>query len=242
MQVNYVSKMCQRRVKMQKNAKISLIFNVIIAVFVLFATIAMYTSLEFMGHTTLLTDEGVRTLQFYTVQSNLFMGIMAVVYAVYDVLLIKNRINQIPGVVSLLKLMFTVGVSVTLLTVVFYLTPITGSNAAALYMNSNLFFHTLVPILAIITFLCFEKTKSIKLRYVSLCLIPTILYGVYYAINAFTHVVDGKVPYKYDWYLFAQGGVGMTIAVFAMMLTFTYLLSVVLWKLNRIKLKDEQSK
>lgn len=225
---------------MQKNAKISLIFNVIIAVFVIFATISMYTGFEFMGHATMLVEDGINMLQFYTVQSNLLMGIMAVVYAVYDVLLLKNRISKIPAIVSLLKLMFTVGVSVTLLTVVLYLTPITGGNAAALYMNSNLFFHTLVPILAIITFLCFEKTKSIRFRYVSLCLIPTILYGVYYAINAFVHMVDGKVPYKYDWYLFAQGGVWMTIGVFAMMLTFAYLISVTLWKLNRIKAIQEQ--
>ncbi|MBR4745178.1 MAG: hypothetical protein IK070_00515 [Clostridia bacterium] len=227
---------------MHKSAKISLIFNVIIAIFVIFATIAMYTHFEFMGHATLLTEDGINMLQFYTVQSNLLMGIMAVVYAVYDVLLLQNKISKIPTGLSLLKLMFTVGVSVTLLTVVLYLTPITGSNCAALYMNSNLFFHILVPIFAIITFLCFEKTKSIKFRYVLLCLIPTVLYGVYYVINAFTHIVDGKVPYKYDWYLFAQGSIGMTIVVFSVMLIFAYLISAALWRLNRIKVKQKQDK
>ena len=216
-----------------KSVRISLILNSIIVVFVLFATICMSCGFEFMGHTTSLTAEGINVLQFYTVQSNLIMGIMAAVYVVYDILIIIGKIDAIPAAVRLLKLTSTVGVSVTLLTVVLYLTPITGENAATLYMNANLFFHLLVPLLSIVTWLVFERGDNIRFRWLWICILPTLIYGIFYAINAFSHTVEGKVPYRYDWYGFVQGGVGMTILVFACMLAFVYGVTYVLWAINK---------
>ena len=215
-----------------KSIKLSLVFNILIFVFVLFATVAMYTGFEFMGHADQLVASSVKMLQFYTVQSNLLMGLMALVFVIYDILLLKGKISKMPNALYLLKLTFTVGVSVTLLTVVLYLTPIT-KGAAMLYINANLFYHLLVPLLAIATLVFFEKSNAISFKHTPLCLLPTVLYGIYYIINAFTHVVDGKVPAEYDWYLFAQGGTIATILAFTIMLLFTYVLTLVLWKLNK---------
>ena len=218
-----------------KNTKLSLIFNSLIVIFVVFATICMYLGVEFMGHTKMLTADSINMLQYYTVQSNLLMGLVAAVYMVYDVLVLTDKVKVIPKWLSLLKLTFTVGVSVTLFTVVFYLAPITGKNFITLFVNSNLFYHLLVPVLAIITFIVFEKCNDIKLSLTPICLIPTVLYGIYYTINAFSHRVNGKIDYAYEWYGFVQGGVFSTIIVLVAMLGFTYLITWALWRLNRKK-------
>lgn len=213
--------------------KTSLVINFIIFAMVLIATIFMYAGIEFMGHANLLVAESVKMMQFYTVQSNLLIGIISLIFAIFEILVLKNKIKKIPSVLYLLKLMFTVGVSITLFVVLFYLTPISGKNALALFMNSNLFFHLLVPVLAIIVFVFFEKTNLIKFKQLILCLIPTILYGIYYAINAYSHIENGKIGYEYDWYGFAQAGIVGTILVFIIIISLAYLFAFLLWKLNK---------
>lgn len=216
-----------------KNTKTSLILNIIIFAFVLIATIFMYAGIEFMGHAALLTAESVKMLQFYTVQSNLLIGIIAGVMAIYEILYLNNKIKRIPNIIYLLKLIFTVGVSITLFVVVFYLAPITGKNAPTLFMNSNLFFHLLVPILAIVSFIFFEKTNEIKFKYLTFAILPTLLYGIYYAINAYSHVENGKIDIAYDWYGFAQAGIIGTIIVFIVVIGLSYLFGWLLWMFNR---------
>jgi len=220
---------------MDKNIKKSLICNVIIATFVIFATICMYANIEFMGHATLLVSDSVNMLQFYTVQSNMLMGLASILFIIYDMLLIKGKIKAIPKILYLLKLMFTTGVTVTLLTVLFYLAPVTGSNAGTLFMNANLFYHLLVPVLAIITFVFFEKSDAIIVKQTPYCLIPTILYGIYYCLNIFAHTSGGSVPAEYDWYGFARGGVIVMFVVFAVMIVLTYFVILILWNLNKTK-------
>ena len=215
------------------------ILNLIIVVLVLFATVCMYTGFEFMGHSEALTADSINMLQFYTVQSNLLIGIISGVMMVYQWLLYKGKIGHISGALFLLKLMFTVGVTITFLVTVCYLAPATGEKWPSLFLNSNFFFHLVIPILSILNFIVFEKTNSIKFYLTPLCIIPTLLYGIYYLINAFVHIVNGVIDPTYDWYGFAQNGVGIGLLVFGVMLLFAYFITWSLWKLNRLKLEKQ---
>ena len=85
-----------------------------------------------------------------------------------------------------------------------------------------------------VTFIFFEKTDKIKFKYVCLGVVPMLLYGIYYVINIFSHIVDGKVIPEYDWYGFAVGGVYTVFITFPIMLIVTYLISLALWKFNKI--------
>ena len=226
----------EKKGEQMNKSLIPVIFNLIIVLLVIFATVCMYTGFEFMGHATSLTADSINMLQFYTVQSNLLIGIISCVMMIYQWLLYKDKIDHISGVLFLLKLMFTVGVAITFLVTVFYLAPATGEDWYSLFLNSNFFFHLVIPILAIVNFVFFEKTNSIKFYLTPLCLLPTLLYGIYYLINAFSHLIDGVIDPAYDWYGFAQNGVAMGLLVFGIMLLFAYLITWVLWKLNRAKL------
>ena len=99
--------------------------------------------------------------------------------------------------------------------------------------NSNLFLHLIIPVLSIITFIFFEKTNKFKTKDALFGIIPTLLYEVYYLINIIVHMENGKVSTIYDWYWFLQNGVWTAIVVGPFMIIISYLISLILYKLNK---------
>ena len=61
------------------------------------------------------------------------------------------------------------------------------------------------------------------------------MYEIYYTINVLVNMKNGVVSLRNDWYSFAQNGIVRTILVAPMMLSITFCLSVVIWKLNKNK-------
>ena len=214
--------------------KISLVLNFLIVIFTLFATIAMFTGFKFMhGYDVVLQSTKLGMLRFFTVQSNIFMAIIALVFAVLEIRFLKGKINEIPTKAYVLKLMSTTAVGLTFLVVFAYLGPITEYGIIAMIMNSNLFFHLITPLLSIFTLVVFERTSMIKFKYTFWGILPTFLYAIYYLINIFIHMQDGKVSPVYDWYWFVQNGVWTAIIVVPLMLLITYIITLILWKINK---------
>ena len=216
-----------------KRIKISLILNIINATFVAFACIAMLSGFHFMSDDTILELASLSAFQFFTFDSNLLLGIVTVVFIVYEVLLLREKIDNIPRLVYLLKYVSTVAVSLTMLTVIILLAPQAQKGYFSLFMNSNLFFHFVCPFIAIIIFGFFEKDNNIIFKDTWYGIIPTGLYAIYYTINVFAHMENGKVDFVHDWYGFAQGGAVGIITSVLMMFGSTYFISVLLYLLNK---------
>ena len=100
-------------------------------------------------------------------------------------------------------------------------------------VNSNLFFHLLIPVLSMLNFSIFERNDKLKFGYTFYGIIPTALYGVYYLTNIFIHMENGQVSPIYDWYWFVQNGVWTVIIVVPMLFTITYIISLILWRFNK---------
>ena len=216
--------------------KISLVLNILIVIFTIFATIAMFTGFKFMhGHDIVLQSTKLGMLRFFTVQSNILMGIIALFFACLEIKLLKGKIEEISTKAYVLKLMATTAVGLTFLVVFAYLGPITEYGIIAMIMNSNLFFHLITPLLSMICFAAFERTNKVKFKYTFLGIIPTFLYAIYYMINIFVHMENGKVSPVYDWYWFVQNGVWTAIIVVPLMFLITYLITLILWKINKKK-------
>ena len=64
-------------------------------------------------------------------------------------------------------------------------------------------------------------------------LIPTILYEIFYTINVLLGLKDGKVSPTHDWYYFTQHGLLIAISIPFMMLGITYIVALIIWKLNK---------
>ena len=218
----------------KKSIKISLVFNIIIFLLTAFASFMMFTGIKFStGYEPILETTKIGILKFFTVQSNLFMGVVALIFSIKEIQLLKGKKDDISKKYYILKLMSTTAVFLTFFVVFSYLGLIADGGLISLLRNSNLFFHLIIPVLSIITFICFDKTNKLRIKDSLYGVIPTILYVIYYTINVLTHIENGKVSPKYDWYYFVQNGIWTAFIVTPMMLVISYLLSLLLWKLNK---------
>ena len=216
--------------------KISLVLNILIVIFTIFATIAMFTGFKFMHeYNVVLQSTKLGMLRFFTVQSNILMEIIALFFVGLEIKLLKGKIEEISTKAYVLKLMATTAVGLTFLVVFAYLGPITEYGIIAMIMNSNLFFHLITPLLSMICFAAFERTNKVNFKYTFWGIIPTFLYAIYYMINILVHMENGKVSPVYDWYWFVQNGVWTAIIVVPLMFLITYLISLILWKINKKK-------
>lgn len=211
---------------MAKKIKLSLILNIIIFILVLIGLVFMITGFRFMGEDKLLVAKNIEAFKFFTVDSNLLMGLAALIYVIYQLLIEKKKIKEMPKIVSIIKFVATVSVSLTFAIVLFYLAPFSDYEFFDFYTNSNLFFHLFVPVLSIITFACFEKKYEINNKAILWGFVPILIYSTYYMIGAYSHVADGKVTEGYDWYGFLKNGASFTSAlvVFVIMIVTTYLI------------------
>ena len=76
----------------KKNIKISLIINIIVVLLTIIASIIMFTGFKFMyGYEPLLETTKIGMLKFFTVQSNLLMGIVSLLFAIKEVKLLNQE-------------------------------------------------------------------------------------------------------------------------------------------------------
>ena len=174
--------------------------------------------------------EVLSAIKYYTVESNILMAIIALIYAFY---IKSGKPPTYP--LSLVKLIGTVGVALTFLTVVFYLAPISGPDFLLMFTRYNFFLHLTVPVLSIFSFIFLEDHTVLPFKSTLLGIVTMLVYGVFYMINVIAHFKDGKVSTDYDWYCFVQYGAKSIFIVIAMMIVGTYLISFVLWKFNQLK-------
>ena len=215
--------------------KISLVFNILIFALMVIASIIMFTGFKFMEAEPLLESTKIGMLRFFTVDSNILMGIVALIFAINQIKILKGKKKEIPTKLIVLKMASTVAVGVTFATVFGYLGPISKGGIPSLLKNSNLFLHLIIPVLSMINFALFERTSKIKFRYTLYGILPTLTYGILYMINLLIHMEDGKVSPVYDWYWFVQGGMWQAAIVIPIMLFMTYIITIILWRINKKK-------
>ena len=216
---------------MKRRAILSIILNAAIVILVAVGMIMVFT-IRISGP---LLDFGLLVLRYFTIDSNLLMAVASLIYIVFDILLLRKRIEKIPTWLHYFKHMGTVGVALTCLTVIFFLAPTMAVNSKdflayfTLFASYNLIFHLLVPVLAIVVFLFFEKEAILSFKSTFIGIIPMVIYGAFYVAMTLTHMENG-VPMKgYDWYGFIAGGVIFAPISLAAMILATYAISFLLY-------------
>lgn len=222
----------------KKMIKYSLITNSIIVVFTIISSLSMIFGIRFMsGNEIVLDVSSIGMFKFFTVDSNIFMGIVSLIFVVKEVKILNGYKCEFKKVDYILKLMSTTAVGLTFFVVFAYLGPISEYGVSSLLMNSNLFFHLIIPVLSITSFILFEKVNPLEFKHTKFGLIPTGIYGLGYLINVLFHMQNGKVSPEYDWYWFVQNGVWTAIIVIPVILAITYIICVILFKLNKKLIK-----
>ena len=190
----------------------------------------MFTGFKFMPAETLLEVSNIEMFKFYTVDSNILIGIISLIFAIYEIRIMRGKIKEMPTYMYNLKLVGTSGILLTFIVTACFLAPMYGFYA--MYNNNNLFFHLIVPILSIVTYVCFENYDN-KYKYAFIGMIPMVLYSIFYTINVLTHLENGKPTYTYDFYGFLQGNINNVFIVIPVMFIVSYLISVLIIFLNK---------
>ena len=221
---------------MNKKQITSIILNCLIFILVFFATFCMLAGIELMNDNPEIlafTSSNLEAFKYFTVDSNVLAGLAALVFIIFQVMLAKGKISSIPKAIYALKLAGTAGVTLTMLVTICFLIPQFGEHWYILFMNNNLFFHLIIPLLCIISFCFFEPMGTYKLSASLFGLIPMILYGIAYTINIAVHL-NGPAPLKdYDWYNFLDGKLSNAIISVPVMIIVTWLISLGLWGINK---------
>lgn len=208
-----------------KKKNVSFLLNIIIFLLLIIGLVLETFELIMKGEGLFLL---IRRFKYFTELSNIFAGITAFVYAYY--LFNGKGKNPIPKLLKILKLFSTGAVAITFLTVVFYLIPVSSSNWKSLVVGSQFIFHIVNPILCFITYTFYENNNVDK-KLLVYNIIPIGAYGLFYIVMSLTHVIDGIIPYEYDWYLFMKNGVVIGLIIYVLFMIFSY---VVIYLLNKV--------
>ena len=213
-----------------KNARainiLSAIFNALVLGGVIYATVAFLLK-DFVG-----------SLIFFTVLSNLLVGVAALICLPFNFVGIAKK-KLLPKGIYVFKLIATTSVAVTFVVATALLPILSGSTIPAQYgdfsfQKVEFFMHLIVPVAAMVGFIFFDHTQKAKFPVTILAIIPVVLYGIFYILNYFLHFKS--VNDNYDWYGFVSepGKEGMAFALFAGVLVGAFVLAVVLFLLNRL--------
>lgn len=223
---------------MRKSKTFEIVINLGVFVFALIGVMATaFGTSGMMGGSVIL---------YYTIQSNIWIGGICLVYAILLIAQSNHREIKITKWLHIVKFVFIVAITLTMVVFWLLLAP-TLNSPSYLFSLSNLFCHTLTPILALITFFIFD-TRHYYLQ------MPEALYSlltpVYYLLFVFIMSNLGvtfhtyRVPYffldfyEFGWftrltysevYTFSSFGIFYWILI---ILTFIFLLGYVLAVFN----------
>ena len=217
--------------KNDKRLIVSLVLNFLTFVLVVIGTILMITR----GADALAGQTWV-VWKYFTFQSNIFMGCVALTYAIFQILLITKRIDKIPHVLSIFNLVGTGAVALTFFVVIGFLGLIYGYNL--MYQNANFIFHLLAPLSAMIAFVVFTKNSIARFIQTLFALIPSALYGTVYLIVVMA--TNGYGDIDIDFYQFGAHGLFIGIITFIIVMAVAYGLSVGMYFLNKLAFKKSE--
>lgn len=149
-------------------------------IFVFFCGLGLILSLtskskdEFMGNGT--------ALNFYTLQSNLWVFILELVLLVLTIIEDVKQVSIIKEKMVVLKFVMTVAILVTFIVYWSMLAPyVAQKNVLAL---SNVILHAISPILMLVDFLVFDREYTFKKNNVYLTIIPPLYYLIFAMVRA----------------------------------------------------------
>lgn len=204
--------------KLEKSNKIRLGFEFALNI----ATILMGIAATIWGFIDVKGDPWF--CKWFTNLSNWLMILGFIVYLIFLVVKTTGKIKRIPQGIIIFQLAGIVAAAITLFGILFYLWPVHGGNPFAKY---NVFFHLLLPLFGMLTFLLTEHAPHVQFKYLWLCILPMDAYLIFYFIMYM------KNPSSGDWYGIIRLLKEYSPLAFVGMAAFQFLIGWLLWLGNR---------
>lgn len=194
---------------------------------------------ETIALTSSIINEGIGLFRFYTKDSNILLFIASIITFIYLLLEVVYKKKIMPKWTKVLKYVSVCTVTLTFVTVVLVLSPMYDDGNALwmmLFDGTMLYYHTICPMLAIVSFLFFEENYCMNIKSTLYGVIPTFAYAaVVFPLNILKIMV-GPYPflfvYEQPWY--------MSIIWSIVMLGGSYLLAYLLYFFKKTLNKKEK--
>ena len=163
-------------VDMDKKEKIRLIVAIIIN-FLIFA-LEIYCLIYFIGRLFKDTDN---RFHYYTNVSNLTVGLISLVSAIFYIISLVKKEMFYPKTLSIIKFMGLCMTTLTFFTVLLLIAPLTSYKE--MYENVKFITHLVVPVIAMISYLFFEEKTHFEWKYSFFGMVPFAIYSIVYVSN-----------------------------------------------------------
>ena len=195
------------------------ILNIIIAIVVAGSWVALFVS-----SSGTLMHNGINSLKYFTVLSNLLEGIASLIWLVST-----RRNGRASARAELLKYIAAAAVGLTCVTVLVFLGPLYGY--PEMFAGPSLYMHLLTPVIAVAEMIFLSDTEFTG-KDNRLVVLSPLIYGVFYLGNNIINGI-GEWPDTNDWYLFLTWGYPVGILIFIVICAVTWLLGLAMRKLHR---------
>jgi len=162
---------------------------ILINLFLFISTIIVtYFTLNFgtvAGQVDTGTTDGGFYIATFTVESNLFLGLVALISLIFALKSLKTK-TALPRPLLTLYLMAATSTMLTFLTVLLFLAPVralNGRNYFDMFLGPMFFFHFFNPLLAALNLIFFPTNKKLNLKSRLLSILPFALYCIPYLLN-----------------------------------------------------------
>ena len=161
------------------NSWLNLVFSIAIVVFVFIAVVIKLLA----APTELVEEVGIKTFRMYTVLSNMLVAISVAMTIPFTIDGIRYKNYHLPRWIVNFIFISTTCITLTFIVSITLLSAYAGFDVIMLE-GTNLFLHTIVPIIAIITFLFINFYHTVKFKVTWYALIPVGMYAIVYLISA----------------------------------------------------------
>lgn len=191
-----------------KKEKKALILNILIIIFEIIGLV--YT--VYQSHSLM--------IEYYTIDSNIITLISSLLFVIFY----KKK----KGFVKDIRFLATILLTVTFLVVVFILCPMQNFNYKLLMFTDTYYiFHTLCPILTVVSYIFFEEGSNKKI----IGLAFTIIYAIVLITLNILDIISGPYPFL----KVKEQSIPMTIMWGGLILLGSYLVGQILYQSNKIK-------
>ena len=154
---------------------------------------------------------GASVFFFFTVQSNIFIIAMALIFLINEIFLLINKKSFINQTLLFIKYVATVAITITFLVFFTMLAPLMGIDYLLSFNNFSL--HAIVPILAIVDFILFDTDIKLTYKNSLLATISPICYVIFVYVGAIFKLQYGAnlyypyffLDYETNGFLFEKG-------------------------------------
>lgn len=213
----------------KKALRLNIIIFILECISFLWMFLGINLNSDYLGSTS------ISSFKYFTVLSNLFVGITSMIYIIY-----YCTEQKFSNKLQVIRLSSVTSVFLTFIVTMFYLAPLFGKDFIFLYLNNNFFFHLFIPLLSIVSFIFYENNNLLTNKSTMISVIHLIIYGVYYLLNIYIHEGISNITYKYDFYGFTRGNLYNAFIVFPIIIGTFIGLSFILLRFRRLKVGKQK--